>query len=336
MSSFGQNSNLSSDKAIEEFEIINEKLNNRIVEQDSLLKEIKNEFGQLKRENEMSKTALELNSNTFGTISTYFSVIAILLSIIFIAIPIINYFLVLKPNQKIVSKVENLETEVLEKIEGNFENYFENLRKKKTQSIISLLDDRMRISEVTNYFLINDSDNLEEKDIIKLINFVNDNPDIESFDASILNSTIIHSGFNIVEKHYKSIFEIEDEENYEYGIKYLVAENFSEHINYIQKIITANKKGHHLLIDFYKHISETYLGHWDDKKAPEKREIGISYVKLLFDNDKVLEGIKDDEIPKTFGLEKHPININVINQNPFLRETKYYEIYLKEEDKKYK
>ena len=336
MNLFGQNENFQNDKVVEKFEIITQKLNKQIAEQDSLMSELKKEFIQLRRENDMSKTTLELSSNTFGTISTYFSVIAILLSIIVIAIPVINYFLVLKPNQKIVGKVENLETEVLNKIEGNFEKYFENLRKKKTQNIISLLDDRTKISEVTSYFLINESDNLEEKDIKRIIEFIKENPDIENFDSSILHSTVKYSGFDIVEKFYKSIFESEDKENFKYGIEFLVADGLPDHINYVQTIITANKKGHHLLIDFYKHISDTYLGHWNDKKAPEKRKIGESYIKMLFDNDKIIDGIKDDEIPVTFGFEEHPININRINQEPFIRDTKYYKIYLEENDKKYK
>jgi hypothetical protein len=255
------------------------------------------------------------------------------LTIIVVAIPLINYFLVLKPNQKILEKVENIETEVVKTMESNFETYFEKLRRQKTTKILNLLDNKLKISEVTSYFLLNDSDNLVEADISKIIAFLNSNMDIEKGDAIILNSIIIGSEFLVVEKYYKSIFEIDDEKRIEFAIEYLVENDFETHISYIEKMIKASDKGHHLLIRFFDYIQEKYLGNWMDKKVAEKKEIGIKYSKVLFDNENILNAIKGKEIPKTFGHVGHPININILNHNKFIRETKYYKIYLEADDK---
>ena len=170
----------------------------------------------------------------------------------------------------------------------------------------------------------------------KVVHFLENNPDIESADKLILNSLIIESEFLLAEKYYKSIFEKGDEANYEFAIEFLVKNQFESHLDYLVTLITANGKGHALLIKFYEYIENRYLGGWNEKKAPEKVEIGERYVKLLFDNEQMMNAIEGDEVPKTFGFNDHPININRINMNPFLRETKYYSIYLKDKDKLYK
>lgn len=303
---------------------------------DSTLAVIIQRQNLLKQENDIFKTTIDANTNIFNGISTFFTIISILLTIIVIAIPMINYFLVIKPNQKIVEKVKNLETDILKTMEGNFESYFEKLRRQKTTKVLSLLDDRLKLSEVTNYFLLNDSDNLEEADIAKIIAFLKANTDIEEADVSILNSIVIERGLLIAEKYYKTIFEEDDQKRFKFAIKYLVGNDFETHIPYIEKIIKASDKGHYLLIWFFDYIQEKYLGNWMDKKLVEKKEIGIKYSKLLFDNENILKAIKDKEVPRSHGLEEHPININRLNANQFLRETRYYTVYLEEEDEKYK
>jgi hypothetical protein len=63
--------------------------------------------------------------------------------------------------------------------------------------------------------------------------------------------------------------------------------------------------------------------------------MGITYSKVIFDNDNIIAAIENKEVPKTIAFDEHPIGINRLNGNAFLRETKYYQIYLKEEDEKY-
>ena len=321
---------------INSIQIQTEQIKNRQIRTDSILKSVVERQNYLKQENDIFKTTIDTNSNIFSGISTFFTIVSILLTIIVIAIPLINYFLVLKPNQKVLEKVENLETDVLKTMEGNFEAYFEKLRRKKTTKILSLLDDRLKLSEVTSYFLVNDSDNLEEADIAKIIEFLNVNTDIETADASILNSIVIETGLLTAEKYYKSIFEKDDQKRFKFAIEYLLENDFETHIPYIEKIIKANDQGHHLLIEFFDYIQEKYLGNWMDKKVVEKKEIGIRYSKLLFDNENILKAIEAKEVPKTFGFEDHPMNANILSDNKFLQETKYYKVYLEEYDKKYK
>ncbi|OXB03821.1 hypothetical protein B0A81_17625 [Flavobacterium plurextorum] len=334
---FGQTSyKPSTNHTTNEINSDNKELKNKFNSIDSIIKIIDKKQAYLNQENALYKTNIDSNTNIFNGISTFFTIISILLTIIVVAIPLINYFLVLKPNQKIVEKVENLETEVLKTMEGNFEAYFEKLRRQKTTKVLNLLDDRLKLGQVTNYFLLNDSDNLEEKDISKIIDFLKTNKDIEKADASILNSLVIYSRFLIVEKYYKSIFETDEIKSFEFAIEYLVENDFENHIPYIEKIIKANDKGHHLLIKFFNYIQEKFIGNFVNRKVSEKVEIGIKYAKLLFDNEKILNAIEKQEIPKTFGFEEHPININRLNDNKYLRDTKYYKVYLEQMDKKYK
>lgn len=343
ISLFGQTNNVKKvnstnpvTKTINVLQIQNKELQIKLETIDSTLQRVIENQNYVQKENDLFKSTINANTNIFNGISTFFTIISILLTLIVIAIPLVNYFLVLKPNEKVVKKVENLEAEVLKTMEGNFESYFEKLRRQKTTKILSLLGDTLKLSEVTNYFLLNDSDNLEEADILKIIEFLKTNKEIEKTDAIVLNSIVIESGLLIAEKYYKSIFENDENESYEYAINYLVENNFEDHIPYIEKIISANEKGHHLLIEFFDYIQEKYLGRWMDKRVTEKREIGILYSKLLFDNENILKAIENKEIPKTIDFEEHPIGYNRLVDNSFLRETKYYKIYLEEEDKKYK
>lgn len=314
----------------------NQELQNQMKVYHSELHRLLDSQQKIKDENDLFKTTLETNTNLFNGISTFFTIVSILLTLIVIAIPLINYFLVLKPNEKVVEKVENLEADVLKTMEGNFESYFEKFRRQKTIKVLNLLNNPLNLSEVTGYFLLNDSANLEESDISKIIDFLTEYSDIEKSDAHILHSVVIHSGFLIAEKFYKSIFEKDDDKSIEFAIEYVVENEFESHIPFIEKMIKANEKGHHLLIKFFDCIQENYIGNWTNKKMTEKREIGISYAKLLFDNERILTAIEDKEIPKTLGFDEHPININRLNDNKFIRETKYYDVYLKEMDEKYK
>jgi hypothetical protein len=304
---------------------------------DSLMRSIQGEFQALKKENELYRVSLDVNANLFGGISTYFAIVAILLSVIVIAIPLVSYFMVYKPNEQLVAKVEGLEGEVLSKIEQNFENYFANLRRLQTQKMLAQLDDPLKVSEVAGYFLLNSSATLEEAEIAKLIAFLKDDNDAEKADLSILNSLIIGSESPAAEKYYKSVFEADDEKNYKYAIEYLVDNNFPVHINYVEKIIAATSESHVLLLDFFDYIAQRYLGNWGDKKAPEKKAIGIRYVKLLFDSDKIMKAIEGEPTPSRYkdprmGLR---MDINVILSHPFLRETKYYALYLQQTDEKH-
>lgn len=306
------------------------------LQQDSILKSLNLAVIETKSKVDIYQSALDTDDTMFDGMSTYFTIISILLSIIVIAIPLVNYFLVIKPNAESKKKLESLEQEVIDKIENNFENYFDNLSIKKNKKMISLLDDRSKLSKVTDYFFVNDYEGLGQEDIEKVIKFLENNEDIESSDKLVLNSLVINSKYLISEKYYKSIFEKEDKNNFKYAIEYLVENDFPSHIDYISIIIKSYNDGHSLLLLFFDYIQETYIGTYLNKKLPEKKAKGEEYSILLFDNDKIMNAIKDKEVPKGIFGDEHKININRLNGNPFLRNTKYYDIYLKNIDDKYK
>lgn len=301
--------------------------------QDSLLNLVILETQKNKKEIDIYQAALVTDDIIFGGLSTYFTLISILLSILVVAIPLINYFLVLKPNRELKKNLESLEGKVLNKIEDNFETYFKELKKKRNQKMINLLDDRSRLGEVTEYFFIGDTENLDKEGIKKVIAFLEENDDIENRDKDILNSLVINSRFLVAEKYYKSVFEKEKKKNYKYAIEYLIENNFESHIDYLTMVIKADDNGHDLLLDFYFFISDKYIGDfWENIKSPEKKEKGIKYAKLLLDNDLLLSCIRGMPIPKG-DISGGRINSNRILDNPFLRETKYYDIYLKDIDR---
>ncbi len=315
------------------------KLNDKVVllvkENGALEKRLENNeivIKELKSKVDIYQSTLETDDIIFGGISTYFTIIAILLSIIVIAIPIINYFLVLKPNKQTLDKVEKLESEVLTKIEKNFENYLNNLEKTKSKKIIAMLNDRANLSKVVNYFFLKEADFLEDEDIAIVIKFLEENDDIEEMNKITLHSIVSNHTSILSEKYYKSIFEKEDKINQKYAIDYLIENNLPSHIDYIETVIKASDEGHELLTNFFFHIKQKFLGNFKDKKSPEKMELGQEYTKLLFNSDKILESIKGTELPKGM-LSDSRININVINQDKFIRETEYYKTFLKKIDR---
>jgi hypothetical protein len=304
---------------------------------DSLIRSVQAEFQTLKKENELYRIALDVNANLFGGISTYFAIVAILLSVVVIAIPLVSYFLVYKPNEQLVAKVAGLEGDVLSKIEQNFENYFANLRKLQTQKMLAQLDDPLKVSEVAGYFMLHSPDELAAADIDKLIAFLQRDNGAEKTDLLILNSLVISAKQPAAEKYYKSVFETDDKKNYLYAIEYLVDNDFPTHLRYVEKIIAAADKSHVLLLDFFDYIAQRYLGNWSDKKAPEKKAIGVHYVKLLFDSDRIIKAIEGEPNPSRYEDPRlgRRLDINVMLAHPFLRETKYYPLYLQQMDEKH-
>lgn len=300
--------------------------------QDSLTLLLNTRLPFLERENALYKSALDTNSNLFSGISTLFTVISILLAIFTIALPIVNYFLVIKPNRKVVAKVNKLESEVLQTIEENLETYIQQVQQKRLKEKISLLDDPNQVLTVLNYLVVHNTVPLDEEDIGNIILFLSKDLDVEKASLHHLHKIAIYSGLPIAEKYYKVIFESEDEGNYEYAIQYFVANDFPQHIKYLEKIIIAEPNGHSLLLRFYEFIKEKFLGGYWMNTTNQRREEGISYIKLLFNNDRIIAGIENKQVPQMKLSGKHPIDKMEIQEYNFLRETKYYSRYLKNHD----
>lgn len=300
---------------------------------DSTISALIDNQRKLEQENSILRTTIDANSNMFSGISTYFTIVSILLTIIIVLLPVVNYFLVWKPNQKAMKKVRNLETDVLKTMENNFEAHFEKLRKQKVVDTINLLEDRSKSSHVTNFLMLNDYGRLEEAQVKKILDFLASNRQMETVDVIVLNRIAIESRLLIAEKHYKNILENDDTANFKFAIGYLVEDDFESHLPYIAKIVSANPNGHNLLMEIFDYIEENYVGSYHNIKMPEKKEKGIMYSKLLFDNDGILKAIEGKPVPTKFRGQP-VINRNRLNNNPYLRDTKYYETYLSSLDKK--
>lgn len=297
------------------------KLNRKIIEKDSLIAIITDQTRVIKSNNEILTQTLDANDKIFSGLSTYFSVISILVSIIVIAIPVLNYFLVLRPNQDTIKKLENLEQELPNKIDKDFGNYLENFEKRKAKSLIENLNNET-IDNFTNYFFLSDFSDFDDEDQNKIIEFLKKNPELESTDRLIIHAPLRRKPSLISESFYKDEIINEDKNNYKYAIEYLLNNEPEKNIKFWETIILASENGHTILMDIFEHLYKTYLGSPFDKKTTEKKKLGESVVKLFFNNETICKAVEQKPLPEKF---KHSdnINANVINWNPFLEDTLY-------------
>jgi len=283
-------------------------MSNKLETTSSTIKDVKSE-------NELFKSALETDDVIFGGISTYFTIIAILLSIIMVFVPIVNYFLVLKPNEEVLEKIDILEKSILDKIGEDFFEYFESARSKLAKKYITLLQDNSRIDEVYDFFLKNTDVALDVGDTDCFIDFLNRDEDIEQGYEWIFHDILTKIKSERIEKYYKSIIENEDKDRQRYAIQYLIEHDFRENINYVRKMIVSNTYSHDLVISFFEQIEDHFLGSNVEYKSDDKRKMGVEYVKLLFDDKTIIDALGE-------GYQNR-LNPGTIDYNSFLQDTLY-------------
>lgn len=314
--SFGQNKETDSLKHV----ISQLKLNQ--IEKDSLTSILIKQSETIKTNNEVLTNALNANSNIFTGLSTYFTLIAILVSIIVIALPLLNYFFVLKPNKESLDKLEKIEIDLPKKIESEFGDYLNGFEKRKAKQLIKSLEDIKNLSPVVNFFFLSSFSDFDDEDQLRIISFLKENKEIESMDRSILNSILQARPSLISENYYKSVIQDGEALDNKEAIEYLIKNNAKSNIRFWEIIISASENGHEILLDIFNHISKYYLGNPFDKKTPEKKELGESLTKLFFNNKTICDGVEQKSLPNKY-KNTGDININTINWNSFLEDTLY-------------
>jgi len=288
---------------------------------DSTINKLEDKIELEKNKNVMLSTALEVNNNIFGGLSTYFTIISILLSIIVIAIPVVNYFLVLKPNKEVLSKLEKLEIEIPQKIETDFGVYMSEFEKRKAKQLIKTLDDNPNLSDIVNFFFLSSFSDFDDEDQTTVIKFLKKKNDIDDTHRLILNSILKSKPSIIAESFYKNMLEIEDKDQYKSAIEYLTDEEPEKNIKFFELLIKGSDKSHEILMDIFDHIYNHYLGTPFGSTTNQKKKTGEEKAILFLNNEIICNAVKDYEYPKHIS-EK--ININVANWNPFIKETLYY------------
>lgn len=314
--SFGQNKETDSLKHV----ISQLKLNQ--IEKDSLTSILIKQSETIKTNNEVLTNALNTNSNIFTGLSTYFTLIAILVSIIVIALPLVNYFFVLKPNKESLDKLEKIEIDLPKKIESEFGDYLNGFEKRKAKQLIKSLEDIKNLSHVVNFFFLSSFSDFDDEDQLRIVSFLKENKEIESMDRRILNSILQARPSLISENYYKSVIQDDEVLDNKEAIEYLIDNNAESNIRFWEIIISASENGHKILLDIFNHIYEYYLGNPFDKKTPEKKEVGESLTKLFFNNKTICDSVEQKSLPNKY-KNTGDININTINWNSFLEDTLY-------------
>jgi hypothetical protein len=300
----------------------------RLNEKDSLIQVLSDQTYHLKTNNEILSTTLDANGNIFDGLSTYFTIISILLSIIVVAIPILNYFIVLKPNKETIKRLENLEIEIPQKIENDFGKYLEGFEKRKAKSLIKSLTDPSNLKQVVNFFFLSTFSDFDDEDQNIVVSFLENNREIEESDRRILTYILSYRVSLISESFFKKVIENMDPLDYIYAIEYLTDNTPEKYIKFWELVITASPKGHHILLDIFNHLLRNYVGSPVDKKSPDKVTFGKKTIELFFDNEAICNAIENQK------LSKHKvINGTILGWNPFIKDTTYYKRFFNENGK---
>lgn len=296
---------------------------------DSIVHSLQKKIYILENKNELLTTAIDVNNNIFGGLSTYFTVISILLSIIVIAIPVINYFLVLKPNRAVLSKLSKLENDFPKKLEADFGMYMSGFEKRKAKQLIETLNDKPNLSEIFNFFFISSFSDFDDYDIKTVVKFLQDQHDIDNMYRSVLNSILKSKPSATAESFYKNILESGSKDDYSHALEYLIDNDLKRNIKFFELLFKGSQKPHELLFDIFDHIYNRYLGSPFNKSTAEKKLQGEEKACLFLNNEDISTLALSQEIPK---LVSDKININVVNWHPFIKETYYHKKKIENKD----
>lgn len=293
---------------------------------DSIQKALKEQLATLKTQNDILSTALEASGTIFDGVSTYFTIVSILLSIIVVAVPVVNYFLVLKPNRETISKLEHLETEIPRKIEADFGIYLAGFEKRKVKQLINFLDEPDKLRDLLNFLFLSTYDDFDEEDQIKMIAYLEKEHETEDIDRRILNKVLSYKPSPISENYYRRVLEVGNQHpDYQFALEYLIDNTPEKFLPFWEMVIPASPSGHEILLDVFAYLRETYLGNDLDTKMYEKRSFGEATVKLFFNSRKICDAIAlKEELPYQRKME---MNMNVVTRYEFLKDTLYINTY---------
>ena len=285
-------------------------------EKDSLIKILNEQSKTLKTSNDILNTTLNTNTNIFNGLSTYFTIISILLSIIIVAIPIVNYFLVLRPNQESLEKLKKLEVEIPEKIENNFDRYMSGFEKRKVKQQLSDLRNEYSMTQLSNHLTLYGSLVIDTEDLNNITSFLSLNQDENLPTRSSLNDILKSQNSLISEYFYKGVLEKEVKLDYKDALEFLIENNFENNLKFIELIIAGRLDGHEILLDIYHYLRDKYVFVRDPQKN------GLKKFLLLFNNEKICESVRRKTLPNS---RKDDIDEWMIEEfYPRLQETLYF------------
>jgi len=302
----------------------NEKtLNQRIIYRnfnDSLSKEIL----LLERKNELLNTSLKSNSYTFDGISSYLTVITIILTILAIFVPILTYIFLIKPYKKLKRKMKNIEQE----IESKFDLFYKNYEKKKFKTLINQLKENHNYKDLVSFMNTTNYKNYDDSDFNIVVEFLK--KDIEIEDLYSLHHILNFKLNNISTLFYKETFESEKNNNYRFAIEYLVNDGKDDFFPFLKKQIINSFNGHNLMLDILEYTEYYYL----NSESLSKKNIANVIIKKYFNNKEICQSLELKKLPDNrknifIRFKNDLYESTLYNKNPFIKETEYYNLYLK-------
>lgn len=291
-----------------------------------------NENKFLKSKNESLEISLKSNNYVFNGISSFLTAITIILAILSILlvifIPLLNYFLVIKPSKEMKNKIENIEQNLMSDIERKFEYFYQNFEKKKIKKLFEKLNKRMDYSALISFIHQTNYSDFDDDDQRIVIGFLKKNIELELYNLDPINSILISKPSDMATLFYKETFESKNNINHKYAIKYLVDNDF---FSFLKKEITNSNYGSDYMIHVFEYISNTFLSSYNTTK---QKEIGQNLIEKYLNDKDICESLK----PKKHSFKKDNI-FNILftiyetpfyEQNPFIKNTCYYKLFLKD------
>jgi hypothetical protein len=282
-------------------------------------------INSIEQQNALLNTALNVNSNLFGGISTYFTVVSILLTIIVVILPLVNYFFVLKPSEKAMKKVAGLESELLEKIETNFEEYMVKIEHKKAKVLIrALATGPDALIPFVNFFFLREYSDFDDEDQNIMIDFLEKQYEVDHLNLISLHIKLGSRPSRSCEAYYKKIIETADKKNWDFALQYLINNEPEKNINFFEVNIVQSPDGHKILSQIVDYIQEEYIGsRLTNLTVSEKRKLGEEKFRLFMDNERICDSVENKELH----MGHKRINFALFPENKFIKDTYYYKKY---------
>ena len=314
-----------------------ETLRTRITRQDSLLSIATRKVDTFALENAKLKIALNSNSFAFDGISAFITALTVILTITLFVAPFLGYFFVVRPSQKALARVKNLEDAVPQKIAETFSIHYEDIEKKKfKEAIKNLSNPSLYVHSLL--FLNNNKHRLADLEDQKLMtDFLYQNPNMNAVDKGSIARFLAFNPSDIAEKFFKS--ELENAEIPRISslmsgsIAYLIDNNFESNKPFFENLLIASPHGHDLFMDIVEMCMDRYFRTaLEPGESIGARHIeGKSVLEFFLNNARICEAIESKTLTH---FDQHIKDHVFVQKHPFILESYYYRKYFDESKKR--
>jgi hypothetical protein len=292
----------------------------------------------LEQENALLKNTFDQAQSLNSNVANYITLISIFLTVLAIAIPLLNYVFVIKPNRKIGNRLKNIEKEIPQKIDSNFEIYMVNFELKRINKGIEEFTKNNNYTLLSDMLFVSNTTDLTEEQCERIINKLNTGIEINDTNCSIIMSNLFNPQYRTCDAYFKSILEDEGKNVYlAYSIKYFTRKDISLDIKYLEKILPSRNDFEKVFVKLIDSIESEYLGDpFQDKRPIVEINIGEEKAKILLNNRRIVELFNPDKLVDEYTYTPQFFdNDNVVNFHPFYKTTYMFKKHYEEEYNKH-